>query len=297
MALGGKIMNLCDVKSIKQLMAAFSLNFRKEFGQNFLTDIGVVEDIADNCCDDADSTILEIGPGVGSLTRELAARYKRVIAVEIDRGLIPVLKYTLGEFSNVTVINEDIMKVDLGELLAPYFAEGKVSVCANLPYYITTPILMKLLESGLPFDFITVMIQSEVADRLCAPAGGKNCGAITAVLGYYGQPEKLFKVGAHKFIPAPKVDSSVVRIKLHREKPYNPVDEETFFRTIRASFEQRRKTLPNSLASVFGELTKEELTDAIVKCGFEPTIRGEKLGVADFVTLSDEIFARIKDKK
>ena len=286
-------MNLCDVKSIKQLMAAFSLNFRKEFGQNFLTDIGVVEDIADNCCDDADSTILEIGPGVGSLTRELAARYKRVIAVEIDRGLIPVLKYTLGEFSNVTVINEDIMKVDLGELLAPYFAEGKVSVCANLPYYITTPILMKLLESGLPFDFITVMIQSEVADRLCAPAGGKNCGAITAVLGYYGQPEKLFKVGAHKFIPAPKVDSSVVRIRLHKDKPYVPTDEATMFRTIRAAFEQRRKTLPNSLAAVFGELTKEQLTEIVLTCGHSADIRGEKLTVEQFVALSDALYSAI----
>ncbi len=289
-------MNLCDVKSIKQLMAMFSLNFRKEFGQNFLTDIGVVEDIADNCCDDADSTILEIGPGVGSLTRELAARYKRVVAIEIDKGLIPVLKYTLGDFSNVTVINDDVMKVDLRELLAPYFAEGKVSVCANLPYYITTPILMKLLEEGLPFDYITVMIQSEVADRLCAPAGGKDCGAITAVLGYYGQPEKLFKVGAHKFIPAPKVDSSVVRIKLHKDKPYLPADEATLFRTIRAAFEQRRKTLPNSLAAVFGELTKEELTGIVLSCGHSADIRGEKLSVEQFVTLSDALYSAIRSK-
>lgn len=289
-------MNLCDVKTIKQIMAMFSLNFRKEFGQNFLTDICVVEDIADNCCDDCDSTILEIGPGVGSLTRELAARYKRVIAIEIDNGLIPVLKYTLGEFPNVTVINQDVMKVDLGELLAPYFKEGKVSVCANLPYYITTPILMKLLESGLPFEYITVMIQLEVAQRLCTAPGGKDCGAITAVLNYYGKPEKLFSVGAHKFIPAPKVDSSVVRIKLHGEKPYVPKSEEMLFRTIKAAFEQRRKTLPNALAAGFGELSKDELIAAIVECGFAPEIRGEKLGVADFVALSDVIFDRINSK-
>ena len=289
-------MNLCDVKTIKQIMAMFSLNFRKEFGQNFLTDICVVEDIADNCCDDCDSTILEIGPGVGSLTRELAARYKRVIAIEIDNGLIPVLKYTLGEFPNVTVINQDVMKVDLGELLAPYFKEGKVSVCANLPYYITTPILMKLLESGLPFEYITVMIQLEVAQRLCTAPGGKDCGAITAVLNYYGKPEKLFSVGAHKFIPAPKVDSSVVRIKLHGEKPYVPKSEDMLFRTIKAAFEQRRKTLPNALAAGFGELSKDELTAAIVECGFAPEIRGEKLGVADFVALSDAIFDRINAK-
>ncbi len=289
-------MNLCDVKTIKQIMAMFSLNFRKEFGQNFLTDICVVEDIADNCCDDADSTILEIGPGVGSLTRELAARYKRVIAVEIDNGLIPVLKYTLGEFPNVTVINQDVMKVDLGELLAPYFKEGKVSVCANLPYYITTPILMKLLESGLPFEYITVMIQLEVAQRLCTAPGGKDCGAITAVLNYYGKPEKLFSVGAHKFIPAPKVDSSVVRIKLHEQKPFVPKSEEMLFRTIKAAFEQRRKTLPNALAAGFSELSKEELTQAVVECGFAPEIRGEKLGVADFVALSDAILDRINAK-
>ena len=157
-------MNLCDIKTIKQIMAMFSLNFRKEFGQNFLTDNFVVEDIADNCCTDASSTILEIGPGIGSLTKELSARYENVVALEIDHGLIPVLKYTLGDCRNVTVINEDVMKADLEGILAPYFERGKVSVCANLPYYITTPILMKLLESGLPFEYITVMIQSEVAD-------------------------------------------------------------------------------------------------------------------------------------
>ena len=289
-------MNLCDIKTIKQIMAMFSLNFRKEFGQNFLTDNTVVEDIADNCCDDADSTILEIGPGIGSLTRELAERYKNVVALEIDHGLIPVLRYTLDGYKNTTVINEDVMKADLGEILAPAFAEGKVSVCANLPYYITTPILMKLLESNLPFEYITVMIQSEVADRLCAAPGGKNCGAITAVLNYYGTPEKLFTVTADRFIPAPKVDSAVVRIKLHNDKPYKPTDEHTFFRTVRAAFEQRRKTLPNSLASVFGELTKEEISAIISECGHDLNIRGEKLSVADFTALSDKLYEAIKNK-
>lgn len=290
-------MNLCDIKTIKQIMAMFSLNFRKEFGQNFLTDNFVVEDIADNCCTDSSSTILEIGPGIGSLTKELSARYENVVALEIDHGLIPVLKYTLGDCRNVTVINEDVMKADLEGILSPYFERGKVSVCANLPYYITTPILMKLLESGLPFEYITVMIQSEVADRLCATPGDKNCGAITAVLGYYGAPEKLFTVTADRFIPAPKVDSSVVRIKLHEKKPYVPIDEPTFFRTIRASFEQRRKTLPNSLSSVFSELTKDELTAAIIECGHDPSIRGEKLSVAEFVALSDKLYELIKAKQ
>ena len=289
-------MNLCDIKTIKELMAMFSLNFRKEFGQNFLTNISVVEDIADNCCDDCESTILEIGPGVGSLTRELASRYKHVVAIEIDNGLIPVLKYTLGSFNNVTVVNQDVMKVDLGELLAPYFAKGKVSVCANLPYYITTPILMKLLESGLPFDFITIMIQTEVADRLCAVPGGKNCGAITSVLNYYGSPEKLFRVGAHNFVPSPKVESSVIRIAIHKERPYKPQSEDIFFRTVKGAFEQRRKTLPNALSSAFGELTKDKITAIISDCGHSTDIRGERLTVEDFCKLSDALYEAINEQ-
>lgn len=290
-------MNLCDIKTIKQTMAMFGINFRKEFGQNFLTNRMVVEDIADNCCDDPHSTILEIGPGIGSLTRELAERYEHVVAVEIDHGLIPVLKYTLDGYRNLTVINEDVMKADLAAILAPYLEKGRVSVCANLPYYITTPILIKLLESGLPFEYITVMIQAEVADRLCSPCGGKDCGAITAVLNYYGQPEKLFRVSAGNFIPAPKVDSSVVRIRLYKDKPCKPLDEPTLFRTIRASFEQRRKTLPNALSAVFGELSKEEITEIVIACGHSADIRGERLGVEDFTALSDRLWNKIQEKK
>ena len=282
-------MNLCDIKTVKQVMGMFHLTFRKEFGQNFLTDRSVVEDIADACCQDENSTILEIGPGMGTLTYELALRHKSVVALEIDRGLIPVLDYTLGEFDNVTVHNEDVMQADLEALLAPAFAEGPVSVCANLPYYITSPILMKLLECGLPFDYITVMIQKEVADRLCSPAGGKDYGAITAVLSYYGEAEKLFVVPADKFIPAPKVDSAVIRIRLYKERPYHPKDEALMFRTIKAAFAQRRKTLSNALAAGFSELTKEQINDIIAACGYEPTIRGERLDIAQFVELSDKI--------
>ena len=289
-------MNLCDIKTIKQTMAMFSLNFRKEFGQNFLTDNMTVEDIADNCCDNPSSTILEIGPGIGSLTQELALRYDQVVAVEIDNGLIPVLKYPLGSYTNVKVINEDVMKADLAGILAPYFERGGVSVCANLPYYITTPILMMLLESALPFDYITVMIQKEVADRLCAAPGDKNCGAITAVLNYYGTPEMLFTVPSDRFIPEPKVDSAVIRIKLHKEKPYKPLDEAMFFRTIKGAFEQRRKTLPNSLSSVFPELTKEELTEIIQKCGHDANIRGERLSIDDLCNLSDKLYLKINEK-
>ena len=287
-------MNLCDIKTIKQIMAMFSLNFRKEFGQNFLTDTLVVEDIADNCCEDAESTILEIGPGIGSLTHALSERYRNVVALEIDHGLIPVLKYTLGDCRNVTVINEDVMKADLDALLTPYLSDGKVSVCANLPYYITTPILMKLLESGIKFEYITIMIQSEVADRLCAAPGGKNCGAITAVLNYYGTPERLFDVSADRFVPAPKVDSSVVRIRLHEKKPFVPKSEDMLFRTIKAAFEQRRKTLPNALCAVFTEISKDKLTAIVTSLGHDASIRGEKLSLEDFCKLSDAILAELE---
>ena len=287
-------MNLCDIKTVKQIMSSFHLGFRKEFGQNFLTDRSVVEDIASECCATGEGTILEIGPGIGTLTYELALRHRKVISLEIDRGLIPVLAYTLEEFDNVTVINEDVMKTDLDTLLAPAFAEGPVSVCANLPYYITSPILMKLLESRLPFDYITVMIQKEVADRLTSPAGGKDYGAITAVLAYYGEAEKLFDVPADRFMPAPKVDSAVIRIRLYKDKPCKPQSEELLFRTIKAAFAQRRKTLANTLSAGFPELSREQINTIIAECGHEPTVRGERLSIADFTALSDKILPLIK---
>ena len=287
-------MDLCNARTVKNLMETFGLRFRKEFGQNFLTDAGVVGRIADACSECADDTVLEIGPGIGTLTRELCACYRRVIALEIDRGLLPVLSYTLNEFHNVQVVNEDVMKTDLAALLSPAFAEGGVSVCANLPYYITTPILMKLLESGLPFRHITVMIQSEVADRLTAGAGTAAYGAITAVLNYYGATERLFTVPADRFLPPPKVNSAVVRITLHKEKPYRPADEAVFFRTIRAAFEQRRKTLPNALSAGFPTLTKEQCTAAVTALGLSPDVRGERLDTAAFTALADLLAAELK---
>ena len=284
------MLDLCNPKTIRQVMDMFGLNFKKEFGQNFLTDNMTVEDIADACNDDKDITVLEIGPGIGCMTRELCERYSRVVAFEIDSGLIPVLKYTLDGYKNVSVINEDIMKADLASALAPYFEMGKVAVSATLPYYITTPILMKLIESKLPFDSITVMVQTEVAERLAAGAGNKNCGAITAAIDYYGEAKMLFTVSADRFMPPPKVTSSVVHIDLWKEKPVQPIDEPLFFRTIKAAFEQRRKTLPNSLSTGFPEISKERLTEIIVSCGHKPDIRGEKLTVADFCNLSNKIY-------
>lgn len=284
------MLNLCDPKTIRQVMDMFGLSFKKEYGQNFLTDNMTVEDIADACNEDKDITVVEIGPGIGCMTRELCERYSRVVAFEIDDGLIPVLKYTLEGYKNVTVINEDVMKADLEGILAPFFEMGKVAVCANLPYYITTPILMKLIESKLPFDSITVMVQTEVAQRLAAGAGNKNCGAITAAIDYYGDAKMLFTVSADRFMPPPKVNSSVVRIDLWEDKPVKPIDEELFFRTIKAAFEQRRKTLPNSLQTGFSEIPKERLTEIVTSCGHRPDVRGEKLTVEDFRALSDAIY-------
>ena len=279
-------MDLCNLSVIKRLMGEAGITFRKEFGQNFLTNRIIPEDIADNCADTTERLVLEIGPGIGCLTQELAIRYKKVVAVEIDRGLIPILEKTMAEYDNVTVINDDIMKVDLPALIAEHADGMPVSVCANLPYYITTPILMYLLESGVRFDTITIMIQNEVAARLVAKAGSSDYGAITAVLGYYGKARKLFKVSAGCFVPAPKVDSAVVRIDLYKEKPYQPKDERLFRALIRAAFEMRRKTFVNAVAAKL-PYPKELLVAALASIGQDENVRGERLSTEDYVKLAD----------
>ena len=280
-------MDLCNLSVIRELMSNAGISFRKDYGQNFLINRIIPEDIADNCTDSSETMILEIGPGIGCLTQELALRYRKVVAVEIDRGLIPILNETLAEYDNVTVINEDIMKVDLGALVEKYSGGLPVSVCANLPYYITTPILMYLLESGVKFSSITVMIQNEVASRLTAKPGNSDYGAITAVLGYYGTVKKLFRVGAGSFVPAPKVDSAVVRIDLYREPPYQPKDEKLFRDLIRAAFEMRRKTLVNAVTSKLPHIKKDMLIEAIRSLGHPDAVRGERLSTEEFVKLSD----------
>ena len=279
-------MDLCNLSVIKRLMAEAGITFRKEFGQNFLTNRIIPEDIADNCADTTERMVLEIGPGIGCLTQELALRYKKVVAVEIDRGLIPILEKTMAEYDNVTVINDDIMKVDLPALIEKYSDGMPVSVCANLPYYITTPILMYLLESGVHFETITIMIQNEVAARLVAKAGSSDYGAITAVLGYYGKAKKLFKVSAGCFVPAPKVDSAVVRIDLYKEKPYQPKDERLFRSLIRAAFEMRRKTFVNAVSAKLS-YSKEILVAALASIGQDENVRGERLSTEDYVRLAD----------
>lgn len=283
-------MDLCNISVIKSVMADAGISFHKEFGQNFLTNRIIPEDIADNCADTAERMILEIGPGIGCLTQELAIRFKKVVAVEIDRGLIPVLKKTLAEYDNITIINEDILKVDLSALIAEHSEGMPISVCANLPYYITTPILMYLLESGVKFSSITVMVQNEVAARLSAKPGSSDYGAITAVLGYYGNVRKLFKVSAGCFIPAPKVDSAVVRIDLFDKCPYEIKDEKLFRNCIKAAFEMRRKTLENALTAKLGGFTKDQVAEAISRCKFDPKIRGERLSTEDFALLSNCLF-------
>ena len=280
-------MDLCNLSVIREVMSDAGITFRKEFGQNFLINRMIPENIADSCTDEENSMILEIGPGIGCLTKELALRYKKVVAVEIDKGLIPVLGKTLAEFDNVAVVNADIMEIDIENLVKEYSEGMPVSVCANLPYYITTPILMRLLECGVSFSSITVMVQNEVASRLVAAPGSADYGAITAVLGYYGNVKRLFKVSAGSFVPAPKVDSAVVRIDLFKEPPYNPVDEIFFRNLIKAAFEMRRKTLPNAINAKFPHIEKGRIAEAVVSLGFSETVRGERLSTEDFVNLSN----------
>ena len=279
-------MNLCNVSTIRRLMEEAGITFRKDFGQNFLIDPTVPERIADACADRENVLALEIGPGVGCLTQELALRYERVVAVEIDTGLIPVLEKTLAEYDNVRVINDDVMKIDLAALVAEEAQGRDVVVCANLPYYITTPILMRLLESGIPFRSITVMVQAEVAQRLCAKAGEDTYGAITAVLGYYGETRRLFTVPASAFLPAPKVNSAVVRIDLYQTKRFVPKDQKLFFAIIKAAFEMRRKTLVNAISAKLA-YTKEQVAEALEEIGLSEKIRGERLSTAEFCALAD----------
>ena len=269
-------------------MERHGVSFQKKFGQNFLISPQVPVNIAEAAVGLLPERrgILEIGPGIGTLTRELSGRADKVVALEIDSSLIPVLDETLADCPNVTVINNDVLKTDLSELIEREFISDGLSaaVAANLPYYITTPIIMKLVESKLPLESITVMIQKEVAARLVAPPGDPEYGAITASLSYYGRVERLFNVPAGCFIPAPKVDSTVIRINLFKTPPVSVKDEKTLFKVIRGAFAQRRKTLSNSLCT---EFPKAEVIRAISDAGLPADIRGERLSLEDFARLSD----------
>lgn len=283
-------MKLTDISVIRSLMGEEQTTFKKKFGQNFLINENVVQRIAEGCGEDCGAGVLEIGPGIGVLTCQLAKRFAKVVTVEIDDTMIPILEKTLAEFDNISVIHSDILKVDLKALVKEHFSDvSEIRVCANLPYYITTPILMYLLESEIKFKSITVMVQKEVADRLSAPAGSSLYGAITASLSYYGKVSRLFVVSAGNFMPAPKVDSAVVRIDLF-DKPPVDADFKTLMRVIRGAFLQRRKTLVNSLASEFSHISKENIGKAIASCGFSADIRGEKLSLDDFAKVANALY-------
>ena len=293
-------MNLCDINYVKKLMQKHQTGTKKSFGQNFLVNKSVPERIAYESFsyhkqkNSGKSAVLEIGPGIGCLTYELAGEYDKVVAVEIDNSLIPILNETLSEFDNVKVINEDFLKLDLDEFFEKELSDCSISVCANLPYYITTPIIMALLERAKgKLTSITVMVQKEVADRLCATTKKGDYGAITASIAYYGEAKKLFDVTPDNFLPPPKVTSSVVRIELYDKIPYEPKSEEMLFKTIQGAFSQRRKTLLNSLSSYFSCLSKDKVSSIITACGFDLNIRGEKLTISDYVNLSNEILKEL----
>lgn len=282
-------MKLTSPSQIKALMDSRGIKFNKGYGQNFLISEDVPYKIASECGADKSCGVIEVGPGIGTLTCHLADVAKKVVAVEIDTNLIDILSETLSEFDNVKVINSDILKVNLNKLIEEEFNDTEICVCANLPYYITTPILMYFIESGLIFKSITVMVQKEVAMRLSSKPGDSDYGAITAAIARYGTAKRLFNVPSGCFMPAPKVDSAILQIIPHKEKPYTVISEEMLTKVIRSAFSQRRKTLLNSLSGSFSGIEKQDIKNIITSCGFSETVRGEQLGVQEFAAISDKL--------
>lgn len=280
--------NLGNPKNTIEIIQKYEFMFQKKFGQNFLIDTHVLEKIISAAGITKNDCVLEIGPGIGTMTQYLAENAGHVVAVEIDRNLIPILKETLADYDNVTVINEDILRVDIKALVEEYNGGKPIKVVANLPYYITTPIIMGLFESGVPIDNITVMVQKEVADRMKEGPGSKDYGALSLAVQYYAEPEIVANVPPNCFIPRPNVGSAVIRLTRHKEMPVEVKDPALMFKIIRASFNQRRKTLQNGLGNA-PELpyTKEQIAAAIAEMGLTPTIRGEALSLAQFAQLSD----------
>ena len=280
--------NLGNPKNTIEIIQKYEFMFQKKFGQNFLIDTHVLEKIISAAGITKNDCVLEIGPGIGTMTQYLAENAGHVVAVEIDRNLIPILKETLADYDNVTVINEDILRVDIKALDEEYNGGKPIKVVANLPYYITTPIIMGLFESGVPIDNITVMVQKEVADRMKEGPGSKDYGALSLAVQYYAEPEIVANVPPNCFIPRPNVGSAVIRLTRHKEMSVEVKDPALMFKIIRASFNQRRKTLQNGLGNA-PELpyTKEQIAAAIAEMGLTPTIRGEALSLAQFAQLSD----------
>lgn len=273
---------------IKKIAAKYGFVFKKGLGQNFLTSQLVLEDIAD-AAEIEECGVLEVGPGFGVLTNELAKRAKKVVALEIDERLIPVLDDTLSEYDNVKIINRDVMKTNLNELIEEEFKGMDISVAANLPYYITTPVITTLIESKIPFKNLVVMVQKEVALRIAAKPGSKDYGAISVMCQFYTEPEVIQTVPAALFMPPPKVDSAVLKMKMRQEPAVEVKSEKAFFRTVKAAFSQRRKTLLNCIASDVG-MNKEELSNLMLSVDIDPRRRGETLSLEEFAKLSDVLF-------
>lgn len=269
----------------RAVLEAHGFSFQKKYGQNFLIDSNVLDSIIDAAGITKDDFVLEIGPGIGTMTQRLCEEAREVVAVEIDKTLIPILDDTLSTYKNWTVINQDILKVDINALAAEKNNGKPIKVVANLPYYITTPIIMGLFESHVPLESITIMIQKEVADRMRTGPGSKEYGALSLAVQYYSSPEIICEVPPSCFMPQPKVSSTVIRLTSHENPPVD-CDEKLLFKIIRASFNQRRKTLQNGLNNGLN-YSKEQIAGAIEKAGFKPTIRGEALSLEDFATLTN----------
>ena len=285
------MIDVCDIQIMKPLLAQHGFHFSKAKGQNFLTARWVPEQIAEQSAVDKTAGVLEIGPGIGSLTQQLALRAGKVCAVELDRRLEPILEQTVGEFSNLQIVWGDVLKQDIPALIKEKFSGLRPMACANLPYYITSPILTALLEAEC-FESVTVMVQKEVALRIAAKPGTADYSAFSVLCQYYAEPEILFDVPAHCFLPQPKVTSAVVMLKTRQELPWEIMDKSTFFRTVRASFAMRRKKLQNGLAAGFPELGKEGAGQVIAECGLGENVRGETLDIAQFAAIANAIYRR-----
>lgn len=284
------MLDLCNAAQMKKLLQAHGFRFSKAKGQNFLTAAWVPQRIAEEAGVDRSAGVLEIGPGIGPLTQQLCLRAEKVVAVELDRSLAPILQQTVGEFDNLELLFEDVMKLDLRELVESRFSGLRPMACANLPYYITSPILTMLLQTKL-FASVTVMIQKEVAQRICAGPGSQDYSAFTVFCNYYSCPKILFDVPPSCFLPQPKVTSSVITL-VRREEPPCPVnDEELFFRVVRAAFAQRRKTLANALSSGFPACSKQGLQALLTDLGHSPTVRGETLSIEQFAAVANALAA------
>lgn len=287
------MMNVCDIQVMKPLLAEHGFRFSKAKGQNFLIASWVPEQIAQRSGVDSQAGVLEIGPGVGPLTQQLCLRAGKVCAVELDQRLKPILDKTVGEFDNLNILWNDVLKLDIPALVEGEFPGLRPMACANLPYYITSPILSALLEADC-FHSVTVMVQKEVAQRIVAAPGSGDYSAFSVLCQYYAQPEILFDVPAHCFLPQPKVTSAVVTLRVRRDRNWGIDDEKLFFRTVRASFAMRRKKLVNGLAAGFPELGKAGACEAIRRAGLEENVRGETLGIPEFARLSKEIGLMMK---